>query len=46
MGTAQNKVPVLYEKNRLALVHHRFDTIFIMSHVVGVEKYMFLGTYS
>jgi hypothetical protein len=39
VGTAWNKVPVQYGKNRPALACHKFDMIFILSCVVGVEKY-------
>jgi hypothetical protein len=46
MGTAWNKVLVLYGKNRLALACHKFGHNFSSSsHVVGMEKYRcFLGT--
>jgi hypothetical protein len=44
-GAAWKQVPVLYRNDRPALAHHEFWHDFILSRVVGMEKYRcFSGT--
>ncbi len=44
-GAAWKQVPVLYGNDRPALARHKFSHDFILSRVVGMEKYRcFLGT--
>jgi hypothetical protein len=45
VGAAQEQLPVLYGKNRPALARHEFRHDFILSCVVGMERYRcFMGT--